>query len=485
MFKSVFSKYFTATAVIILVSFLLLGGTQALFARQYWIRDKQVLLGQHADNIAGFVAENAFESLPNQYMMPSTLSPTLERLADTFDGHALVVDTAFEVVLCSDSRTCPHIGRTLPTTLHAALQSGTLFTVSRLGDFYSEAQYCSGSVLVKNNTVIGYVVVTSSAQELFDYIRDNIQTFFISGLAILLVAFVVLYLMTYRLVQPLRQMATATRQFSQGDFSYRIKVRGKDEIAELATALNNMAVSLSSVEEMRRSFVGNVSHELRTPMTTISGFIDGILDGTIPPERQKEYLKIASDETRRLSRLVRSMLDLSRIDSGQLKLVPTSFDLTAVLCSTLVLLEQRIEEKEIQIEGIDTCKPQFVVADYDLMQQVVYNLVENAVKFTEKGGHIRLLVFRKNDRTYCRIYNTGAGIPATELPHIFERFYKSDRSRSLDKTGTGLGLYIVKTLIDQHGGEITVSSRENEYCEFVFWLPDAADPKKFPHSQKS
>lgn len=473
MFKSVFSKYFTVMAAIIFCSFVLLAGAQTLFARRYWLRDKETLLKEHAVNIAGFVSEQAFEYLPNEYIIPPTITPTLERFAESFDGNVIVTDTAFCVLLCSDGGNCTHIGEELPISLRPSLQNGSLFSVSRVGNFYDEAKYCSGATLYNGDAVIGYVLVTTSAAELFDYIVDNIQTFLISGLAILIVSFILLYMLTYRLVRPLRQMATATRQFSRGDFSYRVKVRGKDEVAELAAALNGMAVSLSSVEDMRRSFVGNVSHELRTPMTTISGFIDGILDGTIPPDRQKEYLRIVSDETRRLSRLVQSMLDLSRIDSGQLKLNPVSFDLTAIVCNTLVLFEQRIEEKEIQIEGIDTCNPQYIQADYDLMQQIVYNLVDNAVKFTEQGGRIRLLIFRKDNRTYCMLRNTGSGIPAAELPHIFDRFYKSDRSRGLDKNGTGIGLYIVKTLIDLHGGEITVSSREHEYCEFVFWLPDS------------
>lgn len=472
MFKSVFSKYFTATAAILFVSFVLLTGLQTLFARRYWLHDKEELLAQHAEHVAALVSENAFEAYEGEYLYPPTLSPTLEHVAEGYDGNALVVDDQFRVVACSDDSDCRHIGKTLPEELCQQLQGGTLFAVSSVGDFYSDSQYCAGAPVLKSDRVIGYVVVTTSAQELFNYISDYFQSFLVSALSILLLAFVVLYLMTYRMVRPLRQMATATRQFSQGDFSYRIKVRGKDEVAELAAALNHMAVSLSSVEDMRRSFIGNVSHELRTPMTTIAGFIDGILDGTIPPERHKEYLQIVTDETKRLSRLVRSMLDLSRIDSGELKLTPVSFDMTAMVCNTLILFEKRIDEKELQIEGLDTCNPQFVDADYDLFQQVVYNLLDNAVKFTEKGGSIRIRIYHADGRTVCSIRNTGDGIPATELPMIFDRFYKSDRSRSLDKSGTGIGLYIVKTLVDLHGGEITVSSREGEFCEFTFRLPD-------------
>ena len=260
-----------------------------------------------------------------------------------------------------------------------------------------------------------------------------------------------------------------------GDFSYRLPVKGKDEIAELAASLNSMAVSLSAVEGMSRSFVANVSHELKTPMTTIAGFIDGILDGTIPDEKRNYYLKIVSDEVKRLSRLVKSMLDLSRIDSGQLKLKPVTFDLTTVIGNALVMSEQRIDEKHITITGLEDCPPLEVYGDFDLIGQVVYNLLDNAIKFTNDGGEIGFRLEKRDGRTYFAIRNSGIGISAQELPHIFERFYKSDKSRSLDKKGVGLGLYIVKSVINLHGGEIIVRSIEGEYCEFEFWLPAPAE----------
>ena len=277
--------------------------------------------------------------------------------------------------------------------------------------------------------------------------------------------------MTDRFVRPLRQMAAATRSFAQGDFSVRVKVRGKDEVAELGHALNSMAVSLSSVETMRRSFVANVSHELKTPMTTIAGFMDGMLDGTIPRERQPHYMRIVSDEVKRLSRLVRSMLELSRIDSNELKLNAVPINLTEVVCSVLVSSEQRIEQKHLQITGIEECGKVEVQGDYDLMNQVLYNLLDNAIKFTNEGGCIDVRLHRADGRAYVTVRNTGAGIPAGEMPHIFERFYKSDRSRGLDKNGIGLGLYIVHTVIRLHGGEIGVRSVEGEFTEFSFWIP--------------
>ena len=253
------------------------------------------------------------------------------------------------------------------------------------------------------------------------------------------------------------------------------------KVAELATALNAMAVSLSSVEGMRRSFVANVSHELKTPMTTIAGFIDGILDGTIPDEKRNYYLKIVSNEVKRLSRLVRSMLDLSRIDSGELKINPVRFDMTEVVCTALLSFERRIDEKRIDIVGLGDCPRMEVQGDFDLLGQVLYNLLDNAVKFTNEGGTIAIHLEKKDGRVYCAVRNSGEGVPSHEMPRLFERFYKSDKSRSLDKNGVGLGLYIVKTVINLHQGEIMVRSVEGEYTEFAFWLPDpdgAELPKK-------
>lgn len=472
MFKSIFLKYFTVTSVLISLVFVLTAGVQAVFARRYWLEEKRVALVEQAETVATMVSKNTMTIQPGSYDITDEIRPVLKYFADATGGAVLVVDNDYHIVLCSHMP-CEHTGEELQGPIRNELTQSELFTVGRLGGLFEENQYIAG-VAFKSSSgeLVGHVLATTPATMLTEYITENLQMYGLAGIVVLMIAFVVLYIVTYRLVRPLRQMAAITRQFSKGDFSGRVKVRGGDEVAELAYALNNMAVSLSSVEDMRRSFVANVSHDLKTPMTTISGFIDGILDGTIPADKRNEYLRIVSDETKRLSRLVRVMLDLSRIDSGQLKLTPVPFDLTEMMCSTLLSFESRIEEKHIEIEGIDRCESQTVYADYDLIQQVVYNLVDNAVKFTNEGGMIRLLSAHIDGRVVCTIRNTGAGVPAEELPYIFDRFYKSDRSRGLDKTGTGLGLYIVKSLIDLHNGEIMVRSVEGEYCEFTFWLPD-------------
>ncbi len=248
-------------------------------------------------------------------------------------------------------------------------------------------------------------------------------------------------------------------------------VRGSDEVAELAAAFNNMAESLESSEKMRNTFLSNVSHDLRTPMTSISGFIDGILDGVIPPDKHAHYLRIVSNEVKRLSRLVVSLLDLSKIQAGERKFTMGPFDICEMSRQILFSFEKRIEEKGLDIEFDFDEDNITAIADRDATHQVLYNLCENAVKFSSDRGKLRISIKKyKNRRYLVGVYNEGQGIPKEDLPHLFERFFKSDKSRGLDKSGVGLGLYISKTIIEAHEEEIFVESEYGKYCHFQFTI---------------
>lgn len=485
MFKSVFTKYFSIYAGMLLSAMLALGIVQLVFFNNYWIAEKRTQLTENAAQIASHAADVTTNQAghPNAYVISARhVQPSIDLLSDGLDADILIVDTAGRVLLSSDN-----VAIATPVVPQAALSqmNESYFSVSNVSGLFEDVHYTAAEpILMPDGVCIGYTLMAMPADGLLDYMQDTFRTYLMSAMLVLLVGSVFVYLLTYRTAKPLREMAVATRRFAEGDFSYRVKVNGKDEIAELATALNSMAVSLSATENMSRSFVANVSHELKTPMTTISGFVDGILDGTIQPDRQAHYLRIVSDETKRLSRLVKSMLELSRIDNGTVSLKPTTFDLTDTVCSTLLSFETRIEEKNVSISGLSECPRVPVNADYDLLTQVVYNLLDNAVKFVDEGGDIAIDLQQADGRVYCAVRNTGAGLSGEEMPRVFERFYKTDRSRSLDKTGVGLGLYIVKTVINLHGGEIYVRSVQGEYCEFVFWLPDTP-PSAEKHGKKS
>jgi signal transduction histidine kinase len=207
-------------------------------------------------------------------------------------------------------------------------------------------------------------------------------------------------------------------------------------------------------------------------MTTISGFVDGILDGTIEPEKHEYYLGIVSNETKRLKGIVQTMLSLARLESGEQEINKTSVDLFSMCCSVLISQEQRINAKNIEVRGLEEAENVTVLADNDLCYQVVYNLVDNAVKFTPENGYISITLL-KNDKNegVLRVRNSGNGIAKEDMPKVFERFYKTDKSRSVNKDSSGLGLYIVKSIIDLSGGRITVRSVLEEYTEFEVALP--------------
>ena len=481
MFKSVFSKYLSIITSVVLVGFLAMTLMQTVLTANAMADEKKELLLENVENISRHTALSATATQMRgntvvYQLDESRLSPILKLLSEAIDATVLVTNAEGRILLTAgDTGGRSYMGDTsLKDIVPKVKTQGQFYEVGTLNGLYSRSRYTAAvPVVINDHVVLGYVFASSPADAFAQTVRSNFRIYLLSVLGALLLSMAFVWLMTDRFVRPLRQMAAATRSFAQGDFSVRVKVRGKDEVAELGHALNNMAVSLSSVETMRRSFVANVSHELKTPMTTIAGFMDGMLDGTIPPERQRHYMSIVSEEVKRLSRLVRSMLELSRIDSSEMKLNRVPVDLTEIMCSVLVSSEQRIEQKNLSITGIEDCAKVEVQGDYDLMNQVLYNLLDNAIKFTNEGGCIDIRLRSADGRAYVTLRNTGDGIPADEMPRIFERFYKSDRSRGLDKNGVGLGLYIVHTVVRLHGGEIGVRSVEGEFTEFSFWIPVA------------
>ena len=251
----------------------------------------------------------------------------------------------------------------------------------------------------------------------------------------------------------------------------RIQKGGYEEIDQLAESFNQMAMTLGNVDSMHRNFTANISHELKTPMTTIGGFVDGILDGTIPPERQDHYLSIVSGEIKRLSRLTKSMLTLARIESGEAKINCENFECSSVLIDVLLAFEEKISGKNIDITGLDTLEKFQVFGDRDMIHQVFYNLVENAVKFTPDGGWISFSMEPRDGFAAITIRNSGEGFDESERELLFQRFYKTDSSRSTDTTGVGLGLNIVKKIITLHHGTVSVDSEKGAYSAFTVTLP--------------
>ena len=475
--ETLFRKYLSISLAIVLASFFLLGTVMLVFVSSFWQNEKSVLLQTNAKNIAELMENRddvlgASNETTGLQMLTETFAANIE--ADIFvtDVSGTCLAGAYESSGLTESFTVE------PWIMNSVLKNGEYRGNGTLSGVYKENYMIIGCAVERDGRVTGAVFATASLAALNSYRVEILRMFLWAAIAAFAIAFFAAWGFSFRMVQPLRKMAAAARSFGEGDFSVRVDESSQDEIGELAVAFNAMATSLADSECANRSFIANVSHELKTPMTTISGFIDGILDGTIPPDQEKKYLRIVSSETKRLSRLVRTMLDLSRIDNGELHLRMRRFDLTNTMLNALLSFEQRIEEKNLLILGLENAESLYVDGDPDMIHQVLYNLIENAVKFTPDGGYIALKMEKQPGKTYMAIRNSGPGIAPDEVEMVFDRFYKTDRSRNKDKTGMGLGLYIVRTIIRQHGGEITASSIPGDYTEFSFFLPDKQEEKK-------
>ncbi len=486
MRKSLFRKYMVLISVIVFGSFIIMGGIFFVSMSDYWVGDKLSNLKDNVETISAFVGSKTVKKADNSYELPVEAQTFAVAFSQSSRADIFIAGKDGAIIFCSEQSSCDHIGKTVPTEMMAAAMKGEYNGVGKLGGIYPAEHYVVGTPLAflensGESKVIGAAFIASSAESFTQFKKDMLRIFLFAAVFATIISFAAASIMSYRMVLPLREMSAAAANFGKGDFTRRVRIIRDDEVGELAVAFNNMASSLAAGESVRRSFIANISHELKTPMTTIAGFIDGILDGTIPPEKQNQYLSIVSSEIKRLSRLVRSMLDLSRIDSGEMKIHRVRFDIRETIFNTVISFEQLIEDKQIHILGLDEIESVFVEGDPDLLHQVLYNLTENAVKFVDEGGKITFSLTQDDRRVTVKVNNTGPGIAPDELPMIFDRFYKTDKSRSRDKNGMGLGLYLVKTIVQIHGGDIAVKSVQNEYTEFEFWLPGPSGTgKKLP-----
>jgi signal transduction histidine kinase len=357
-----------------------------------------------------------------------------------------------------------------PNYLERFTHQSSVFTSNMKGLLPDDCAVACSPIVMQGESV-GMVFSIMPLGAMGDFLWDVLQMLLVAALlSVILVSFGA-YFMASALVMPLTQMSKAAERLAQGDFSCRIHHHREDEIGQLADAFNQMTLSLEAGEKMRYGFVANVSHELKTPMTTIAGFMDGMLDGTIPPAQHRHYMQIVSDEVRRLSRLVRSMLEISRLQSqGIREESKRRFNLCETVGQVLISFEQKINEKQLDVQVDMPEHPVFTFASEDAITQVIYNLVDNAVKFCPEGGVLSLFVRVGGSKVYVGVSNEGEVIPPEELPLVFDRFHKTDKSRSRNRDSWGLGLYIVRTIIDSHGENISVTSRENK-TSFTFTLP--------------
>ena len=471
--KNVYLRNFVATATLVFMCFLLVAVSFVGIGRGYIINDYR----ERMDNNASEVARTASAIADGDSLTSWSLSMTLSSISRTTGNQVFITDETGKIVSCSDrAPMCEHLGHQIPADVMQALETtGEYDQMSTLGGLYEKNRYAVARPIKTSGDgkdIIGYVFITNVVDNILKTWSSLTGITAIVTIGVFAAAMIVSLMYSKHMAKPLDEMAAASRRFARGDFSVRVRQREDptDEMGALIDSFNKMADSLENAEARHSEFIANISHELRTPMTTISGFAEGLLDGTIPPEDEKKYLRAISDETKRLSRLVRDMLDVSQLRNRAAD--PTKridFDLTELTLQTLLSFESRATKKNLDVDPQLPDNHIMVHADKDAITQVIYNLLDNAVKFASPGSCITVRIYKDNGKAYVSVRDYGETIPPDDLPFIFDRFHKSDRSRSLDKDGVGLGLYLVKSIINSHDEDIAVTSRDG-MTEFVFTL---------------
>lgn len=469
--RSIYLRNFLTIAVILLVSFMLLGGAFSALSYRYMMREKRETMIANAEEAVHIVS--AYSSKWNFGGLEVRMA--LSAISNTSGFHVMLCSASGVVVSCSDTQmNCPHIGKVVSAgTLGEMVGTQEYIKLTNIDGIYETPRYAMAMQIVYSLTgeLAGFIILSADPQSMSGLWRDFSGIFLSIAVSVFAVAFIISIVTSKKQAQPLQEMATAACRFAKGDFSARVGAPYRmDEIGELSDAFNVMADSLERSENQRRELISNVSHELKTPMTTITGFAEGILDGTIPQDRQEHYLRIISSETRRMSRMVRSMLEVSQIQEMESeRFNKSAFDIVELICLTLGSLEKRITDRKLDVSATLPEEPVYVCGDKDSITQVIYNLLDNAAKFSPEGHIIRVELWKQGKKAYIAIENDSVTIAQEELPLIFDRFHKADRSRGMDREGVGLGLYIVKTILDAHGESIFVTS-ESGVTKFVFTL---------------
>jgi len=463
----IFKRLMVLFSVIMVTVFIIIGTLLFSLTGSYVLSEKRETLykiGSRVSDVSGKMLSEDYE----EYSM--LLNISFELLSSNSDCEVIMADKEGKVLLRTFNKFPNDSITEMPDLLVSAIMNGESADIA--GDLVgiSRKALAVAVPVMYNEEVVAGVYLITNIPDLEALRTDILKMYFISFIISLAAAAILAFTFYKRITAPINEVKKAAEAFSKGQLDTRVNIVGHDEMAILAEAFNDMADSLTQIEKMRRSFVSDVSHELRTPMTTITGFIQGILDGTIPEEKKELYLKIVLDETKRLSKLVSDLLESSRINSDDVALEKSKFDINEQIRITLIGFDERLDEKNINVNISFANDREFVFADKDSIKRVLTNLIDNAIKFSFEGGNLDIATEDAGEKVLIRVRNEGEGVPEESRKHIFERFYKNDKSRSMNKNGVGLGLYIVKSIVNKHGEKITLVSEEGSFAEFQFTL---------------
>lgn len=470
MRRTLYLKFILAYAIFAFLGFLVVSTLISSITLEQAKRQKAETLYKEATIIANTYAARLYD---NEISLDE-VQRQIEALDVFMDSTIWIINPSGRLVLTSttplDSDQEVYVEGFNPMII-----ANSYYAEGNFFDYFTTEMLSVLAPITTNYKVQGYVVIHTPMSNINSTKDQFLNVNYITLAILFVLSLIILVFFTEIVYHPIRKITNATESYANGNFRHKIEIRNEDEIGYLAASLNYMASEVAKSEDNKKRLVANISHDFRSPLTSIRGYLDAMIDGTIPPEMNEKYLKIVLNETDRLTKLTNSLLTLNNLNTKGMILDKKDFDINDVIRNTASSFEGTCQSKRIAIELVLTGDEMFVNGDFVKIQQVLYNLIDNAIKFSHDNSVIKVETTEKKHRLWVSVKDTGIGIPKEDLKHIWDRFYKSDSSRGKDKKGTGLGLSITKEIIHSHGENIHVMSTEGVGTEFTFTLLKSQD----------
>lgn len=466
MKKTLYVKFILAYIIFGVFGFVMVATFASNMTMEQLRREKAESLYNEANLIASTFAADLY----NNETSLDSVKKQLDALDVYLDATIWIINPSGRMILDS-SKPLDVTNEVVIENFDSTVSAGSYYTVGTFFDSFDQEMLSVYAPITSDFKVRGYVVIHTSMNDLKQSRESLLSISYILLVLLFLLSLIILIFFTEFVYVPIRKITNATEEYASGNMHYEFTVDSDDEIGYLAAALQYMASEISKTEENQKKFIANVSHDFRSPLTSIKGYLEAMLDGTIPVEMHEKYLGIVLNETERLTKLTNSLLTLNNLNIRGVVLEKTVFDINKVIRDTAASVEMQLRDKKIKLELVLTGDELFVEADMGKIQQVLYNLLDNAIKFSHQNSKIKIETTVKRDKVFVSVKDRGIGIPKDSLKLIWDRFYKTDLSRGKDKKGTGLGLSITKEIINAHQEHINVISTEGVGTEFIFTLP--------------
>lgn len=468
--NTLFKKQFFMQSLILIISFVLLGAGLTRAFSSFFVEQKKEVLIEQSQKIAKTFKQAYF--LEGRYGL-LTLQTEIEILEDYLNSSFIFIDSDDIIRVMSTDINPKWYNKKLEFNKELKKTKDDIYyeTLGNIDDIFDEPMLSIGRPVTINDEYIGSIFINTPVTDLTRTVEKSYQIIMLFTIFAIIGAFVMVYLFSKKISLPLIEINKAAKIMAKGDFKKRIYINSKDEIGQLAIVLNDMAQSLDEQEKRRREFISNISHDIRSPLTSMKGFVEAIIDGTIPKEKEEKYLKIVLEETERLTKLANNILDITKLeDEDEDKNNNATFDINELIRRIIISFEARAISKNLDIKLSFAEKETCVFADLEKIQRVIYNLIDNAIKFTDNNKSIFIKTIVKGEKVFVSVKDEGQGISKEDQKRIFDRFYKVDSSRGKDKKGSGLGLSIVREFIISQKETIELKSELNKGSEFIFSL---------------